>query len=357
MLAFNYAEREWLYWGDDMSSNARRVVVTQRFFDAETIAYLNRQRCEVVIADLPAGKGDGDFSEDELVALLDGAAGWIVGHARVTPTLLARLPRLQIISRRGVGYERVDTGAVREFGKVACIAVGGNDASVADHTLALMLATSHRLRETQANMQGGNWSILLGNDLYQRTVGVIGLGRIGRGVVQRLRGFEANVLALSARHDKAYAAQSGITYTDLNTLLERSDYVTIHAPLTPETRHIIGADAIALMKPSSYLINTARGGLVDDRALLEALEEKRIAGAALDVFESESDASMQPVTDALIALPNVIATPHSGASSHEGLARTNMVAARNVVAVLDGGDPPVDCIVADGRAGRSGASR
>lgn len=336
-----------------MSSTGRRVVVTQRFFNAETITYLKQQHCEVVIADLPNGKADSDFSEDELVALLDGAAGWIVGHARVTPRLLARLPALQIISRRGVGYERVDTGAVKEFGKVACIAVGGNDASVADHTLALMLGVSHRLRETQANMARGNWSILLGNDLYQRTVGVIGIGRIGRAVVQRLRGFEANVTAFAPRHDAAYAAAAGIEYVDLDTLLKRSDYVTIHAPLTSATRHIVNADTLARMKPTAYLINTARGGLVDDRALLAALEAKQLAGAALDVFESESDPSMRRVTEALIALPNVIATPHSAASSHEGLARTNMVAARNVVAILDGGDPPTECVVADGRRARS----
>lgn len=336
-----------------MSSTGRRVVVTQRFFDAETITYLKQQHCEVVIADVPNGKADSDFSEDELAALLDGASGWIVGHAHVTPTLLARLPALQIISRRGVGYERVDTGAVKEFGKVACIAVGGNDASVADHTLALMLGVGHRLRETQANMQARNWSILLGNDLYQRTVGVIGLGRIGRAVAQRLRGFEANVLAFAPRQDAAYAAAAGIEYVDLSTLLTRSDYVTIHAPLTPATRHIVNADTLARMKPTAYLINTARGGLVDDRALLAALETKQLAGAALDVFESESDPSLRHVTEALIALPNVIATPHSAASSHEGLARTNMVAARNVVAILDGGDPPIECVVADGRRARS----
>lgn len=129
-------------------------------------------------------------------------------------------------------------------------------------------------------MQAGNWSILLGNDLYQRTVGVIGLGRIGRAVAQRLRGFEANVLAFAPRHDAAYATAAGIEYVDLATLLTRSDYVTIHAPLTPATRHIVNADTLVRMKPTAYLINRARGGLVDDRALLAALETKQLAGAA-----------------------------------------------------------------------------
>lgn len=327
----------------------RRVVVTQRFFDRATIEYLAAAGCEVRIAELPAGEADGNLSHDRLVELLEGAEGWIVGHARVTRELLAALPCLQVISRRGVGYDRVDVAAARELGRVVCIAVGGNHESVADHTIALMLAVGHRFRETQGNMIAGNWSILLGNDLYRKTVGVIGLGRIGRSVAKRLSGFESEVLAYGNTPDETYAAQSGVTYVELDELLTRSDYLTVHAPLTPATRFMIGREALARMKPSAFLINTARGGLVDDEALLEALREGRVAGAGLDVYLSESDPALKPVTEALIALPNVIATPHSGASSQEGLDRTNMVAARSVVAVLDGGDPAPECVVADGR--------
>lgn len=332
-----------------MTSSSRRVVVTQRFFDEATIAYLEAHGCEVAIADLPPGKGDGDFTRSELEALLAGAAGWIVGHARVTRELMAALPDLKVVSRRGVGYERVDLDAARDLGKVVAIAAGGNDASVADHTIALILAISRRFRESQANMQAGNWSILMGSDLYRKTVGVVGAGRIGRSVVQRLRGFEAEVLVHSSRQDARWAADNGVTYADMPTLLARSDVVTLHAPLTPATRFLIGADALAAMKPGAILINTARGGLVDDRALLEALESGRLAGAGLDTFMSESDPDWRPVTDALLALPNVVATPHAAASSREGLDRTNMVAARSVVAVLDGGDPAPECVVADGR--------
>jgi D-3-phosphoglycerate dehydrogenase len=331
-------------------SSHRRVVVTQRFFDQATIDYLEQSGCEVVQAELPLGQADGNLTHQDLVERLQGAAGWIVGHARVTRELMAELPDLKIISRRGVGYDRVDLAAAEDLGKVVCIAVGGNHESVADHTIALMLSVGHRFRETQAKMIGGDWSILLGADLYRKTVGVIGLGRIGKSLVKRLSGFEAEVLAYSDVQDEAYAAQSGITYVDLDTLLARSDYVTVHAPLTPETRFIIGRDALARMKPTAFLINAARGGLVDDEALLAALREGAIAGAGLDVYLSESDAALKPVTQALIELPNVIATPHSAASSREGLDRTNMVAARCVVAVLDGGDPAPECVVADGRA-------
>jgi D-3-phosphoglycerate dehydrogenase / 2-oxoglutarate reductase len=325
------------------------VVVTQRYFDEETIAFLKAHGCEVRLADLPPGKADGELSEDDLVQLLADADAWIVGHAWVTRDLLSRLPRLQVVARRGVGYERVDTGAVAYLGKVAAIAVGGNDACVADHALALMLAVSHRLRESQLLMNAGSWSILTGTDLYQKTVGVVGLGRIGRGVVQRLKGFEARILAVTERPDEAWAAQHGVRHVDMSTLLALSDVVTLHAPLTPETRLLINAQALARMKPTAILVNTARGGLVEDAALLDALKAGKLAGAGLDVFLSESVPSYRSVTSELIALPNVIATPHSGASTREGLDRTNRIAAQCVVAVLEGQDPPTACVIADGR--------
>jgi D-3-phosphoglycerate dehydrogenase len=328
---------------------SHRVVVTQRFFDNASLETLRAAGCEVEIVTLPPGKADGDLSHDELVAMLQGAAGWIVGHARVTADLQAALPALQIISRRGVGYERVDLAAAQRLGKVVCIAAGGNDASVADHTIALMLSVSRRFRESQNNMIAGNWSILMGQDLYQKTVGVIGLGRIGRSVVKRLSGFDARVLVHGGRTDAAWEAETGVTRTDLKTLLAESDFVTVHAPLTAETRFMIDADALATMKASAFLINTARGGLVDDRALLAALKAGKLAGAGLDTFMSEADGSYKDVTQELISLPNVIATPHSAASSREGLDRTNMVASLCVIDVLAGRSPPAQCVVADGR--------
>jgi D-3-phosphoglycerate dehydrogenase len=329
--------------------SGRTVVVTQRFFDAATTAFLNAQDCDVCIAELPSGQADGDLAEAALLELLAAADGWIVGHAHVTRQLLSQLPRLQVIARRGVGFERVDTAAVADLGKVATIASGGNDACVADHALALMLAVNHRLRESQQQMNAGSWAILTGADLYRKTVGIVGLGRIGRGVVQRLKGFEARVLALASTSDPAWAQAQGVALVDLDTLLALSDIVSLHAPLTPRTRLLIDARALSRMKSTAVLINTARGGLVDDAALLAALQAGRLAGAGLDVFLSESDPSHADVTRALIALPNVVATPHSGASTREGLDRTNLIAAQCVVAVLNGGTPPADRVIADGR--------
>ncbi|MFC4311799.1 phosphoglycerate dehydrogenase [Steroidobacter flavus] len=329
------------------------VVVTQRFFDEAAMAYLRDHNCNVTIAELPPGKADGDLPEAMLREWLQGAAGWIVGHARVTRDLLTALPQLKIVSRRGVGYERVDVAAIRELGRVATIAAGGNDATVADQTIGMMLALGRRFREGQAAVARGSWAIPLGTDLYRKTVGVIGLGRIGRSVVKRLSAFDCKVLVNAPRQDADLAVQLGFEYADLQTVLSQSDYLTLHAPLTPQTRFLIREETIRSMKPTAFIINTARGGLVEDRDLLQALENQRLAGAGLDVFMSESDPSYQSVTQALASLPNVIAQPHSGASTREGLDRTNMIAARCVVDVLHGVDPPRECIVADGRAVRT----
>jgi len=331
-------------------SDSRKVVVTQRFFDDATRDYLRQNHCDVTIAELPVGKADGEVPEPVLREWLQGAAGWIVGHARVTRDLLAALPELKIVSRRGVGYERVDVTAIRELGRVATIAAGGNDATVADQTIGLMLALGRRFREGQAGIARGSWAIPLGTDLYRKTVGVVGLGRIGRSVVKRLVAFDCRVLVHAPRQEAHLATQLGFEYADLGTVLSQSDYLTLHAPLTPQTRFLIREETISSMKPTAFVINTARGGLVEDRDLLDALQHKRLAGAGLDVFMSESDSSYQPVTQELASLPNVVAQPHSGASTREGLDRTNMTAARCVVAVLNGADPPSECVVADGRA-------
>lgn len=239
--------------------------------------------------------------------------------------------------------------SAHKAGMVVTIAAGGNDASVADHTIGLMLAVLRRLRESQIATENRDWTILTSADLHQKTVGIIGLGRVGKSVVQRLKGFDCRILVNSRTPDPDYAVTNGISFVDLDTLLRDSDIVSIHAPLTPATRFLLDSDALGRMKKTAILINVGRGGLVDDRSLLDALLEKRLAGAGLDVFASESDPAFRRATERLLALPNVVATPHAAASSAEGLARTNLLAARAVVTVLEGGQPPVGQVVADGR--------
>lgn len=327
----------------------RHVVITQSNIDQATLDYLVASGCTVERAALPTGKSEGDLTEAELTAILCQADGWIVGQAWIRTGLLQALPGLRVISRRGVGYDRVDTSAVMKTGKVLAIAAGGNDASVADHALAMMLSLLRRLRIDQARMLAGDWKILPPSDLTGRTIGLIGCGRIGRSVVRRLQGFDCNVLVQTPRQDEVWGAAAGVRFAGLNDLLEVSDIVSIHCPLRPETRNLIDAAALARMKRGAILLNTARGGIVDDHALLASLQSGHLGGAGLDVFASEADARLADVTAALLALPNVVATPHSAASSVEGLALTNLIAAQSVVAVLDGRDPSPACVVADGR--------
>jgi D-3-phosphoglycerate dehydrogenase len=327
-------------------SGLRKVVVTPPNFDEAALDYLRAHGCEPVLPNKP----EAQLSQEDLRALLACAEGWIIGpSAHVTHDLVAALPACQVFARRGVGYERVDIISIKDAGRVAAIANGGNDASVADAAVGLMLAVGRRMREQQNAMLSGDWSIRVSTDLYRKTVGVIGMGRSGRALVQRLKGFEAKLLGHTPRPDLAWGEAQGVGFTDLATLLRGSDYVSIHAPLSAQTRHLIGAAELAAMKHGAILINTARGGLVDDRALLEALRSGHLGGAGLDVYEGEADPELKPVAQALLALPNVVGTPHSAASTREGLARTNMIIARTVVAVLDGAEAPEGCVIADGR--------
>lgn len=325
------------------------VVVSQRNFDPGSEQYLRDSGCVLRTVPLAEGQSDATLDEDSLAAALADADAWIVGHAHVTRSLLQRLPRLQAICRRGVGYERVDTQAVEALGKVATIAVGGNDAAVADHTIGLMLAVARRHRECQLRLARGDWSIPLGTDLYRKTVGVVGFGRIGQGVVARLAGFECRVLVCSPGLSGATTPSRGFEAATLDELLEQSDFLTLHAPLTSRTRLMIDAAALSRMKPGAVLINTARGGLVDDAALVGALQAGRLAGAGLDVFASEADPLYGAATEALLKLPNVVATSHAAGSTTESLQRTNMIAARCAVAVLHGQALDASFVIADGR--------
>lgn len=323
------------------------VLATARGFDAGARAILEEKGCRVV-QPLP---WDADPAPDALPALLEGVDAWIVGGTGVGRDLLERFPRLRVIARRGVGFEQIDTAAAGALGRVVTIATGGNAASVADHTVGLILAVSKRLVEFTQAMRAGDWSYGIGTELHRKTVGIVGLGRIGRLVAKRLAGFEARVLAADVSPAAAgWGAANGVEMTRLSVLLQESDVVTLHAPLDATTRGMIDDAALARMKRGAVLVNTARGGLVDEVALLKALRAGVVAGAGLDVFQAEKDPAQSATAAALLALPNVVGTPHTAAATREGLERTNLIAARTVVAVLEGHAAPPDCVVVDGRS-------
>jgi D-3-phosphoglycerate dehydrogenase len=324
-----------------------KVLVTTRLFDNDAARFLEDSGFAVVTAGLPPDALDSGIPDDVLAGLLEGVGGWIVGMRAVTREILAAHRELKVIARRGVGYDRVDAVAARDLGRIVTITAGANDDSVADHTLALMLAVLRRLKENNGALAAGDWRVAAGGDLTGKTVGLIGFGRTARAVAKRLSGFDCRVLVAAPRFP---GAAPGVTHVPLAQLLAQSDVVSVHAPLTAETRHMIDAAALAAMKRGAILVNTARGGLVDDAALQAALATGQLAGAGLDVFEAEEDATLRPLAEALAALPQVVATGHAAGSSREALARGNMIAAQCVVAVLTGTAPPEGCVVADGRA-------
>lgn len=328
------------------SANRMHVLVTPRGFDPVARAYLEAQGFEVRQPAL----ANTDPAPETLPDLLDGVDGWILGSTFVDRDLMARHPRLKVLARRGVGFEQIDHRAAASLGKVVTIAAGGNSPSVADHTIGLMLAVAKRLATFSLSLRAGDWTYRIGEELTGSTIGIVGLGRIGRGVARRLSGFDARILAHDIVPDDGFAAAHGIERVDLETLLGASDFVTLHAPLDASTAQLIDRAALARMKPGAILINTARGGLVNERDLYEAIVSGHVAGAGLDVFEAEKDPAASHAATALIGLERVVATPHTAAATHGGLARTNLIAARAVVDVLTGRSPPADCIVADGRA-------
>lgn len=329
-----------------MSASRPKVLVTTRLFDDAATRFLEEGGFEVVPSGLPGDAVDTHIPDADLNALLDGAVAWIVGQRAVTGDVLAAHPQLKVIARRGVGYDRVDVAAARDLGRVVTIAAGANDPAVADHTIALTLAVLRRLKESDAAIARGDWRVVVGSDLTGKTVGLIGFGRIGRQVARRLSGFDVTVLVTSRRPDPDAA---GVTFVPLDELIARSDVVSLHAPLAPETHHVINAVTLKAMKRGTVVVNTSRGGLIDDAALLAALEQGEIAGAGLDVFEAEADPALQPLAQALAARADVVATSHAAGSSEEALARGNLISAQCVVAALAGAPFPPVCLIADGR--------
>ena len=322
------------------------VLVSTRFFDAAAEQLLRDNGCAVKRTGLPDDVQDDVLDAGTLDRLLDGADGWILGTAPATRERMLAHPGLKVIARRGVGHNNVDVEAARELARRVTIAPGGNEAAVADHAVGMMLALAKRLREGQLAMQDGRMSPLVGTELFEKTVGLIGFGRIAQAVARRVRGFETRILAYDPFPNHEAAASVGARLVDLPVLLAQSDYVSLHLPLTAATKHLIDRRALRSMKNGAILVNTARGGLIDEAALADAVTSGHLMGAGLDVFEDESDPRRHGAIRSLIASPNVVASAHAAGSSHEGLARTNRIAARAVIDILHGRAVDPQCVVA-----------
>ncbi len=271
-------------------------------------------------------------TEDELIELLQGIDGVIASADPFTARVLEAAPRLKVISRTGVGYDAVDMEAATRRGVIVCNTPGVNRHAVAEWAMALMLYCSRRMAANLAEIAKGGWGRYQGVDLAGKTLGIVGLGTIGKELAQRAHALEMRILACDVLHDLQFAEAHGVRYVPLEELLRESDFVSLHLFLNQKSRHLINAERLALMKPTAYLINTSRGGVVDTQALCEALEAKRIAGAALDVFEGEPLSPESP----LRALDNVYLSPHVAGHTADARALSGAAAADNLIRALTG---------------------
>lgn len=256
------------------------------------------------------------LSSSDLQKALAGAAGLIVrSETKVTSDLLDKSPDLRVVGRAGVGVDNIDVAAATEHGVVVMNAPDGNTITTAEHTLALIIALARRVPQANTSLKSGNWERkrFIGVELQGKTLGIVGLGRIGRVVASRARAFGMTIVAFDPFIAPEQAKDLEIELAPLEEVFARADFLTVHTPLTNETRGIIDDDAFAKMKKGVRIINCARGGLIKESALYEAIKSGIVAGAALDVFEKEPPTSEHP----LLSLDEVIVTPHLGASTAE----------------------------------------
>jgi D-3-phosphoglycerate dehydrogenase len=300
------------------------VLVADPIADEGLAILRQHANIEVVVGDRAAFERKLEFADALLVR----------SETRVTAAVMDSAPRLRVIGRAGAGVDTIDVDAATARGIVVVNAPGGNAVAAAEHTLALMFALARRVSAADASLKRGEWarSAYMGTELTGKTLGLIGLGRVGSEVARRALGLDMRVLVYDPYVPDEHARRNGMEPVELDTLLESSDFVSLHVPLTEATRSVLSAARIARMRPGAFVINCARGGLIDDAALLAALEEGRLAGAAVDVFATE------PVTtdDPLPRHPRIVATPHLGASTVEAQVNVAAQVANEVLAVLEG---------------------
>ncbi len=312
-----------------------RVLVTREVFD-ETLDYL-RQHCEV-----RDNQGDAPFAPDALAAAVADRDGLMCCLTdRVDAALLAAAPGLKAVANIAVGYNNIDVPACTARGVMATNTPGVLDDSTADLAWTLMLGTARRITEVERRIRDGEWTgwqlkQWLGVDVHHATLGIIGMGRIGQAIARRATGFDMKVIY----HNRKRIAfelerKANATYVSFDELLAQADFVVLQMPYSPETHHLIGKAQLAKMKRSAILINSTRGGVVDDAALIQALKDGTIRGAGLDVYENEPKLNPQ-----FLKLDNVVLAPHVGSSTEATRKAMAMLAAQNLVAALRGDTPP-----------------
>lgn len=327
----------------------QRVLITTSYLGPgdEVDRMLLDAQCTVAYA-RPQDRASGRV---DLVDALGDTDAVIWGTEPLTAELMAAAPGLQIVARTGVGYDNIDLDAARERGIAVCITPGANRQSVTEFAIALILDCARGISTSVADTRAGGWEQRSGAELSGSVLGIVGLGDIGKQVAIVGQAMGMEVVAHDPALDERFAAAHGILGLELSRLLATADFVTLHLALTADTHHLIDRSALASMKPGSYLINTSRGGVVDEDALAEALHEGWIRGAALDVLETEP----LPVDHVLRQAPGLLVTPHIGGATEQARSRSGLMAAGQVIDRLNGRSP-AHTVAGTGHSGEADAT-
>jgi phosphoglycerate dehydrogenase-like enzyme len=279
------------------------------------------------------------WKPDVLAEAMRGYQAVIAGSEPWSERVLRMLPHLRVIARSGVGFDAVDTKVCDELGIVVATTPGVNHHAVAEHTIAMLMAIARGFPWNDMWVRKGKWERVAGPRVMGRTLGLVGLGRIGRATAERAAGLGMKLMAFEPYADENFIGKWGIELVSLDELFSQADYVSLHCPATEETKHLVNAERLKLMKPDAVLINTARGSLVDEQALIAALEQKQIRAAGLDVFDEEP----LPVESPLIQMENVLLSGHVAGLDYESHDGTYAMSARTIIDLHDG-KWPEECI-------------
>lgn len=274
---------------------------------------------------------DGPINEQLIREIVDADA-IIAGLEDYSAELLKTAKKLKVISRYGVGYDKVDIQAAKAKGIAVTITPGANGDSVADMAMALMLSAARNVSYMDNCIKDGNQQRPTGVEMFGKTLGVIGAGRIGKGVAKRCKGFSMDILCYDTYQDEAFAQETGAIYVDFETIVKEADFITIHSPLNEETKNMFNKEVFQRMKSKAVIVNTARGGIIDEDALFEALKNGEIGAAGLDATVEEP-----PYNSPLLELPNCTITPHAGAATYEASSKMGFMAAQNILDIFQKG--------------------
>ena len=293
-----------------------------------------KEKLEKTVGSVEYNTTGRPLKEEDLISVIGRFDGMIAGLDEITKKVINSAKDLKVIARYGAGIDRVDLEAARNAGIIVTNTPGANSVSVAELTVALALAALRNVIKGNNNTKTGQWPRLPGASLSQKTFGIIGLGSIGKEVASRIFCFNTKILACDLNKDDDFASRYKIDYVDLNTLLSKSDIVSLHIPVLPETKLIINRNSLLKMKKGSILINTSRGELVDEKALYESLNSEHLKAAALDAFMQEP-----PAGNKLLTLEQVIATPHMGAATDDASNEMTKMSVEDCLSVLKGENP------------------